>query len=277
MSNITESRLPCDNGDPAEEQFPRQLLFEFVDDHTDVQNPSMSIYLRRATPNVFPDGPTQNYLGTGKPQGYRLGQLGDTLTDRSATDDGHRFHDATHMSLLYTTNFSPILRSLMGLNRRSRPNIDNTEDGPRTKIMEEALLNSFSLETQSAASDYEVRAAAFRLSHTAAQEFQHFLQPGTSIPAERWQEALQIGHFITAFLKVSIGQITAADRNPNVSFAEKLHSAWLYLDRDEPGIYLSGVSDEHALNGSGLEVQKHVKQYAASRAEYHALADRLTL
>jgi len=91
---------PSDAEYPITERFPRQLLIEVTDDHTDLALPQARMHLREATPNPFQkyglqrynpfkhDGRIKNYRGrTGSRQGFTLGPLGDPLDDRAFPRD----------------------------------------------------------------------------------------------------------------------------------------------------------------------------------------------
>ena len=65
--------------------------------------------------------------------------LGDPLTDNNYDDDGYRFHDIFHFGYLAYLGWSPVLRKLLKLKRKSDPEIDENEDGARAQITEELI------------------------------------------------------------------------------------------------------------------------------------------
>ena len=65
--------------------------------------------------------------------------VGDALSDNAPDDDGYRFHDVFHLSYLAVLGWSPIMRSLMKIKRKSDPKADDVEDGARAKIIEELV------------------------------------------------------------------------------------------------------------------------------------------
>jgi NTP pyrophosphatase (non-canonical NTP hydrolase) len=70
----------------------------------------------------------------------RNGELiGDPLTDNTYEDDGYRFHDIFHYGFLAILGWSPVLRKLLRLKRKSNPLIDENEDGARAQITEELV------------------------------------------------------------------------------------------------------------------------------------------
>lgn len=65
--------------------------------------------------------------------------VGAALTDNSYDDDGYRFHDVFHVAYAAILGWSPVLRGLMRLKRRSEPLIDEVEDGGRAAVIEEGI------------------------------------------------------------------------------------------------------------------------------------------
>ena len=65
--------------------------------------------------------------------------VGSALTDNAYEDDGYRFHDAFHIAYAAVLGWSPVLRSLMRLKRRSQPRVDEVEDGGRAAVIEEGV------------------------------------------------------------------------------------------------------------------------------------------
>ncbi|MBL1120491.1 nucleoside triphosphate pyrophosphohydrolase family protein [Streptomyces sp. 110] len=64
---------------------------------------------------------------------------GDPLTSASHIEDGYRFHDAFHLAHAAVLGWSPVSRFLLGRKRRSRPGIDEAEDGGRAIAIEEGI------------------------------------------------------------------------------------------------------------------------------------------
>jgi NTP pyrophosphatase (non-canonical NTP hydrolase) len=65
--------------------------------------------------------------------------IGDPLTDNSHGPDGYRFHDVFHLSYAVHLGWSPVIRALLKLKRKSDPKIDENEDGARAIIIEEGI------------------------------------------------------------------------------------------------------------------------------------------
>lgn len=65
--------------------------------------------------------------------------LGDALTDNSKIPNDYRYHDVFHLGYIAFLGWSPVLRSLMRLKRRSDPIALDTEDRGRPQVAEEAV------------------------------------------------------------------------------------------------------------------------------------------
>lgn len=65
--------------------------------------------------------------------------IGSRLTDNRLEADDYRFHDVFHLAFAATLGWSPTLRALLKLKRKSRPVIDENEDGARAIIIEEGI------------------------------------------------------------------------------------------------------------------------------------------
>jgi NTP pyrophosphatase (non-canonical NTP hydrolase) len=64
---------------------------------------------------------------------------GDTLTDNAYDPDGYRFHDVFHFAYAAILGWSPITRAMLKRKRKSRPIIDEVEDGGRAAVIEEGV------------------------------------------------------------------------------------------------------------------------------------------
>ena len=86
-------------------------------------------------------------VSPGRLQMYRDGRpFGDPLTDNAHEEDGYRFHDVFHLALAAKLGWSPVLRKLLDRKRKSNANIDESEDGARAQIVEEAVVNAIHAE-----------------------------------------------------------------------------------------------------------------------------------
>lgn len=65
--------------------------------------------------------------------------LGDPLTDNSRTPNDYRYHDVFHLGHIAYLGWSPVLRHLMKLKRKSDPIALDAEDRGRPQVAEEAV------------------------------------------------------------------------------------------------------------------------------------------
>lgn len=65
--------------------------------------------------------------------------IGDRLTDNAMTTDDYRFHDVFHYAYVAVLTWSPVIRTLFRLKRKSDPKIDEAQDGARATLIEEGV------------------------------------------------------------------------------------------------------------------------------------------
>jgi len=65
--------------------------------------------------------------------------FGAELTDNAYETDGYRFHDIFHFAYAAVLGWSPITRSFLHRKRKSRPLLDEVEDGGRAGVIEEGV------------------------------------------------------------------------------------------------------------------------------------------
>lgn len=66
-------------------------------------------------------------------------ELGSRLTDNKSVEDDYRFHDVFHLAYASILGWSPCLRALLKVKRKSRPEIDEAQDGARAILIEEGV------------------------------------------------------------------------------------------------------------------------------------------
>lgn len=111
---LTQYHPLFDKDRPKHEQLPRSLEMHFI----------------------------ERIDGSGKP--YVVQQLngvniGDRLTDNKTKPDGYRFHDVFHLAYMAHLGWSPVIRALLKLKRKSDPELDENQDGARAIIIEEGI------------------------------------------------------------------------------------------------------------------------------------------
>lgn len=103
-----------DEAKGALEKFPRLIEMHFIEQHK-----------QDGTPYVV-----QQWNGV---------NIGDRLTDNRLESDGYRFHDVFHLAYVVHLGWSPVVRALLKLKRKSDPTLDENEDGARATIIEEGI------------------------------------------------------------------------------------------------------------------------------------------
>ncbi|NHT77743.1 nucleoside triphosphate pyrophosphohydrolase family protein [Rhizobiaceae bacterium CRRU44] len=66
-------------------------------------------------------------------------RIGDPVTDNRHPPDDYRFHDVFHLSYAALLGWSPTLRGLLKVKRKSDPIVDDNEDGARASLIEEGV------------------------------------------------------------------------------------------------------------------------------------------
>lgn len=115
LTDESESFADFDQSFPNHEKFPEEFEIEFISYEEENKN-KLKIIDKR----------------TGE-------MIGDPLTDNTYEEDGYRFHDIFHYGYLAVLGWSPVLRKLLRLKRKSDPNVDENEDGARSQITEELI------------------------------------------------------------------------------------------------------------------------------------------
>ena len=129
-------------------------------------------------------------------------RLGDELTDNSADDDGYRFHDIMHLANAAKLGWSPVLRGLMKRKRKYSSEVDNTQDGARAQIVEEAVVKAVHSEGERiAGGSYQNGAAQLFTSKQQIPfgllKLARRLAKGLEVSKNQyweWQEAILEGH-----------------------------------------------------------------------------------
>jgi NTP pyrophosphatase (non-canonical NTP hydrolase) len=65
--------------------------------------------------------------------------IGDRLTDNKTEKDDYRFHDVFHIAYAVHMEWSLVLRALFKLKRKSKPEVDENQDGARAILIEEGV------------------------------------------------------------------------------------------------------------------------------------------
>ena len=122
--------LPSYDDHPYDEhKFPRTMTIRFAEDNSgDIPKVQM-----------IPEGELANRFEAESNRKRASSQMGDDLDDNATLDDGYRYHDIIHVAHATVLGWSPVLRALMGGQRRHVSDRDRVQDGARAKAIEEGL------------------------------------------------------------------------------------------------------------------------------------------
>ncbi|MFZ6768036.1 nucleoside triphosphate pyrophosphohydrolase family protein [Undibacterium sp. Di26W] len=168
---------------PADERFPRQFSVTFSEKTVD-----SSIKVKIAINSVF---------------------VGDDLDDNAHEDDGYRYHDIFHLAYAAVLGWSPVVRKLLRIKRKSNASTDRIEDGARAIFLEEAI--SVFVFNQADARNYyhEKNSIDFGLLKTIKKLSETLEVKRCTI--KQWQEAIYQGYMVFRMLKKNKGGTVALD------------------------------------------------------------------
>lgn len=145
--------------------------------------------------------------------------IGSALTDNRMTNDDYRFHDVFHLAYAAILGWSPVLRALFKVKRKSQPKIDEAQDGARAILIEEGISTL-------------VFHRALRLNHFESitsldysllkliPEFVHGYEVD-KCPLWQWEQAILDGYSVFRKLRLHRrGVVTADLEKRSISFAE---------------------------------------------------------
>lgn len=168
---------------PEEERIPRKLKVEFLDKGS---SDKPEVILRCNGLN-----------------------FGDRLTDNVGKADGYRFHDVFHFSYAVYLGWSPVVRSLLKCKRKSRPEVDEAEDGARAGIVEEAV----SAAVFSRAKEVDFYDGITGVDYDLLKTIQGFVKgfEVDKVPLWQWEEAILNGYGAFRELRRHRGGVVTLD------------------------------------------------------------------
>ena len=216
----TRDRYPCQHteaecGDlpifdkeyPPRERFPRRLVVAVTERVLPSGRPAADLTLVSAEPDAFPDGPVT--IG-GKLAGYAAGaDLGNPLTDNTRRVDAYRIHDAIHLGFMAVLGWSPVMRALLRLKRKSSPQADECEDGARAIFAEEglaAVLSRLAPGRTGFLNQTSIDGVVIEVAKAAATGLE-----AEAVPGWLWQAAIHQGFCAMHLLRDNSGGYLVAD------------------------------------------------------------------
>lgn len=127
--------------------------------------------------------------------------IGDRLTDNAAEPDDYRFHDVFHYAYIAVLTWSPVVRGLLRLKRKSNRKVDEVEDGARAMLIEEGITTWLFSKAQPL--DFFANINAGNLPLTMLKHVRDFVS-GYEVdkcPLWLWEEAILQGYSAFRFLQ----------------------------------------------------------------------------
>lgn len=148
--------------------------------------------------------------------------IGDRLTDNSVDEDDYRFHDVFHLSYAAHLGWSPVLRALLRVKRKSQPKVDEVQDGARAILIEEGV----STWIFGKASTHNFFEGVERVDYSVLKAVQDFV---AGYEVERcylwqWERAILSGYEIFRHLRRHRSGFVTADLNAHTLTFEQASS-----------------------------------------------------
>ena len=115
--------------------------------------------------------------------------------------DDYRFHDVFHFAYVAVLTWSPVLRSLLRLKRKSDPKIDEAQDGARATLIEEGVTTW--IFSQAVALDFFANMNRGDLPFDFLKHVRQFVSgyEAEQCPLWLWEEAILEGYAAFRFLR----------------------------------------------------------------------------
>jgi NTP pyrophosphatase (non-canonical NTP hydrolase) len=126
--------------------------------------------------------------------------IGDRLTDNAIEADDYRFHDVFHFAHVAVLTWSPVVRSLLRLKRKSDPMVDEVQDGARAILIEEGVTTW--IFSRASKLDFFDRMQPGQLSFDLLKHVRQFVggYEVDQCPLWTWEEAILQGYEAFRFL-----------------------------------------------------------------------------
>ncbi|WP_158628904.1 nucleoside triphosphate pyrophosphohydrolase family protein [Dyella choica] len=148
--------------------------------------------------------------------------IGDRLTDNSNEPDDYRFHDVFHLAYVAYLGWSPVLRGLLKLKRKSQPKIDENEDGARATIIEEGIATW--IFNHAKRRDHYENVAQGKLDYGLLKQIKSMVEgyEVEACPLWQWEMAILRGFEVFRMLKSNRGGRVTVNMNDHTLTYEEL-------------------------------------------------------
>lgn len=139
--------------------------------------------------------------------------IGDRLTDNSNEPDDYRFHDVFHLAYVAYLGWSPVLRGLLKLKRKSKSKIDENEDGARAMIIEEGIATW--IFNHAKRRDHYENVAPGKLDYSLLKQIKSMVEgyEVEACPLWQWEMAILKGFEVFRMLQSNRGGIVTVNMN----------------------------------------------------------------
>lgn len=137
--------------------------------------------------------------------------IGDRLTDNKAEEDDYRFHDVFHLSYASILGWSPVMRALFKVKRKSKPKVDETQDGARAILVEEGIANWIFSHARQLNFFESITTLDFSLLKAIQEQIKGY--EVECCPLWLWEKAILEGYAVFRYLRVHRKGIVIADLN----------------------------------------------------------------
>jgi hypothetical protein len=146
--------------------------------------------------------------------------IGDRLTDNKLETDDYRFHDVFHLANAAILGWSPVMRALFRVKRKSRPKLDEAEDGARAILIEEGI-STWVFNHATRLQDFEnLKNLDYGLLKAVRKLVSGY--EAERCPLWLWEEAILKGYEVFRALRKHRGGIVLADLNKRTITFEKM-------------------------------------------------------
>lgn len=136
-------------------------------------------------------------------------KLGNSLTDNKITSDDYRFHDVFHLAYAAILGWSPVIRALLKVKRKSEPDVDEAQDGARAILIEEGVSTFVFHHALRLDSFASIKSLDYPLLKTV-QDFVHGFEVDRC-PLWQWEKAILDGFKVFRQLRVERRGVVIAD------------------------------------------------------------------
>lgn len=161
------------------EQLPRELVIDIFEEPAGTTTQKKYVYQRTHKINI-----------------------GDRLTDNIEEPDDYRFHDVFHYAYVAVLGWSPVMRALLKVKRKSLPLKDEAEDGARANLIEEGITTW--IFNQAKSLNFFEGVARGHLSFELLKTVRRFTKgyEPEKTPLWKWEEAILQGYEAFRFLQL---------------------------------------------------------------------------